>query len=156
MIFALDKLYERSKSSVKELFTQGLTPHEIALSIAVASYWGLFPFPGIATPVLTFICWKWKLNLPIAMFLAYAIIPLQISLFIPYVYGGEWIFGAEHLPINFESFRDELSSGLVQTLLQRGTQIGHGIVGWLVFTLPAFVLIYVVLKWIFTLRTRSN
>jgi len=130
----------------RKIFSQGLSPHELSLSVAVAIFWGLFPFPGVATPVITFICLKWRLNLPIAMFLAYAIIPIQVGLFIPLIYAGEWICGADHLPISFAALQHGLKDDLLMTLVQRAGQICYGVMGWLVLILPISVMLYYILK----------
>ena len=138
----------------RRIFSQGISTHELSLSVAVAIFWGLFPFPGVATPVITFICLKWRLNLPIAMFLAYAIIPLQVGLFIPLIYAGEWMSGTEHLPISFEALNHGLRDGLLMTLVQRAGQIGYGVMGWIVLILPLSMLLYYILKSLLVRRAR--
>lgn len=156
MTFSLDHSIRRLNRYIKKLFTQGLSPHEIGLSIAVASFWGVIPFIGVATPAVTFLCLRWKLNLPIAMFFTYALSPLHIGLFIPFIYGGEWILGVDHLPITWEVMKQEFSDDIRQALLDRGWQLLYGLIGWVILMLPISMAVYFLTKFIVTRSHKSK
>lgn len=141
---------------VRKIFSQGLTPHELSLSVVIAIFWGLIPFFGVATPMVTFICLRLKLNLPIAMFLTYALSPLHVGLFIPFIYAGEWMLGIEHLPISIEALRSGLSDDFILTITQRCSQIIFGLFGWLVILLPTSIVLYHILTSLLKHREKSK
>jgi len=152
----LKRKYSEWKSYVKALFKQGLSPHEVALSIALASFWGVIPLLGIATPAVTFLTLKWKLNLPIAIFTTYVLSPLHVGLFIPFIHAGEWLLGIPHLPITFDALRDGLKSDILLTLSERGWQLSYGVLGWIMITLPLSVIIYLLFKSILSRKSTSH
>jgi len=131
------------------LLTQGLSPHEIGLSVAFAVFWGVIPVFGVATPVITFFAIRWKLNVPIAIFVTYVLSPLHVGLFIPFIHAGEWLLGQEHLPITFEAIREGFSQDILETLADRGWQLSYALLAWLVIMLPISIASYYLAKTIY-------
>jgi len=146
---------KRGWAYVKSLFKQGLSPHELALSIATACFWGVIPIIGIATPAVTFSAIKAKLNLPLILFVTYLLSPFHIGLFVPFVIAGEWIVGAEHVPFTFEVMRTSFQTDVLGMIQERGLQILYGLIGWLVITAPIAVLVYYTFLAFFRWRFRK-
>jgi len=131
------------------LLTQGLSPHEIGLSVAFAVFWGVIPVFGVATPMITFLAIRYKLNVPIAIFVTYVLSPLHVGLFIPFIHAGEWLLGQEHLAITFEAIREGFSQDILETLADRGWQLSYGLLAWLVIMLPISIASYYLAKVIY-------
>lgn len=156
MKFSIRQRFEKFKIYVLDLFKQGLSPHELALSLAVASFWGVIPLLGIATPAVAFFSLRWKLNLPIAMFVTYAISPLHVGLFIPFIHVGERLLGVEHIPITWAAMKQGFQEDIIQTLLDRGWQLGYGVIGWTVIALPVSIAMYYILKLLLDSRKKAK
>lgn len=142
---------KRWYKKTKAVFSQGLTPWEMALSIVLGAFWGVIPLIGIATPAITFSAIYFRLNLPLALFMTYAVSPLHVLLFLPFIYAGEAIVGAEHLPITFERVQSAFQEDFMAALSDLSLQLGHGLVGWITIGIPVsialFFLIYYILKY---------
>lgn len=138
----LSKYFEK----VVDLFKQGLTPHEMALSIAIGSYIGVLPLFGVSTVLITAIAVYLRLNLPLSLFFVYAVGPLHLLLFIPFIHLGEWVYGTEHSLLTFTAIKDAFSTSFLQALQDLGYQIVCGISGWLFVGLPVAIILYYVLK----------
>ncbi len=135
----------------KAVFNQGLTPREMAISIVLGSFLGVVPLIGVATPAITFLAIYFRLNLPLALFITYAVSPLHVLLFLPFIYAGETIVGADHLPITFERVQSAFQADFMAALSEMSLQLGYGIVGWITIGIPVsialFFLIYYMLKY---------
>lgn len=134
----------------KAVFSQGLTPWEMSLSIILGSFLGVIPLIGVATPVVTALCLYFRLNLPLAMFMTYALSPLHVLLFLPFVYGGETILGVEHMPITFEAVKAAFQDDIITAISDLSLQLGYGLVGWLVIGIPVTIVLFFIIY--FTLK----
>ncbi|SFF52981.1 hypothetical protein SAMN04488120_10746 [Fontimonas thermophila] len=78
---------------------QGISPQQIALTLALGTALGIFPILG-ATTLLCLIAGIWlRLNQPILQLVNYLVYPLQIALLVPFYRAGEWLFGLDPVPI---------------------------------------------------------
>lgn len=81
--------------------TQGLTPHKIALTIAIGSAIAMFPILGTTTLICLAVGIVMRLNQPIIQMVNYLCTPVHLT-FIFYAFRwGERIFGTHHNPIQF-------------------------------------------------------
>ncbi len=124
---------------------QGITPEKIALTIAIGAAIGVFPLLGTTTALCFAIATALRLNHPVIQLVNYLVYPLQIALLYVFVRFGEWLFNARRV-----SFRAGELVGAFATdptaFLERFAVTGlHGIVGWMMATVPAAVVVYVVL-----------
>lgn len=85
----------RGRDPIVALFTQGITPDRVALTLAVGTACSLFPFLGF-TSLLNLGVGLWlRLNQPILQTLNQLLGPLQLVLIVAYVRLGEWVWRAQ-------------------------------------------------------------
>ena len=130
----------------KELFKQGLTAKQLALSITVSIVVSLFPIFGISTIILAALAIKFKLNLPIMIALSYIAEPIKAILFIPYINIGGAIFGVEHTLLTFEAIKASYDISFWDTIEALSFELLCGFAGWAITTIPAAILFYFLLK----------
>lgn len=130
----------------KELFKQGITPKQLALSITVASVVSLFPIFGISTIVLAALAVRFKLNLPIMIALSYIVEPIKAILFVPFINIGETLFGTAHTLLTFEAIKASYDLNFWVTLKSLSYELICGFAGWTLTVLPASILLYFLLK----------
>ncbi len=135
---AAHSVTKMNKTIVTQL-RQGVTPKEIALTIALGLVLGVFPILGATTLLCGIAAARLRLNQPVIQLVNYVAYPLQLAAIIPFYRAGESLFGQPHLPLSIpmliERFRTDI-----------GTFIGdfwllavQGIVVWcLVAPLVAF------------------
>src|SRR5579863_6612431 len=78
-----------------DLLKQGVTPEKIALTIALGLTLGVTPVIGSTTMLCTLAAVTLRLNLPAIMLVNGAVYPLQLTLLIPFLRAGAWIFHAD-------------------------------------------------------------
>lgn len=142
--------FKKAWKKFKELFKQGITPKQLALSITVATVVSLFPIFGVSTIVLTALAVKYKLNLPIMIALSYVVEPLKAILFIPFTNIGATIFGTEHTLLTFEAIKISYEASFLDTAKKLSFELLCGTVGWTLTTIPLGILSYFMLKVILT------
>lgn len=82
-----------------KLLRQGVTPDELALSLALGVCLSCFPVPGATTLLCTAAAIALGLNLAAIQLANYAAAPLQVLLLIPFVRLGERLFHSARLPL---------------------------------------------------------
>jgi uncharacterized protein (DUF2062 family) len=110
---------------------QGITPREIALTLALGGVLGIFPILGMCTLLCAIAGVALRLNQPLIQLVNYLVYPLQIVLLIPFYRAGERLFGAEPVPIaNVPELVQRFGEGPWQFILDYGLVGLYGIVVW--------------------------
>lgn len=134
---------------IRRVFRQGLTPKQMALSITLGSLIGVLPLFGISTAIIAGLAIYLRLNLPIAIFMTYAVSPIHILLFIPFIRIGEWVLSVKHSLLSFSAVKEAFLTDYVQAFQDLIFQIGCGLTGWFVVGIPSALFVFVVLVRIF-------
>jgi uncharacterized protein (DUF2062 family) len=112
--------------------TQGLTPHKIALTVAIGSSIAMFPLLGTTTILCLLVGIVMKLNQPIIQAVNYACTPIHIP-FIVYAFRwGDRLFGARHSGFEFRSMMRLLKAHPLDFVATYGETALHAIVIWAV------------------------
>lgn len=126
---------------------QGITPHKIALTIALGGVLGIFPILGACTVLCAGVAFWMRLNQPIIQLVNYLVYPLQIVLLIPFYRAGEWLYGATPVPIvDVADLLKRFGAGPWQFILDYGLVALYGITVWLLIAPVLALIIYLVLK----------
>ncbi|SNC61565.1 Uncharacterized conserved protein, DUF2062 family [Hymenobacter gelipurpurascens] len=78
---------------LRDLLRQGLTPHQLALTIALGTVLGLVPVLGITTLLATFAAVRLRLNVAATLLIAHLWSPVQLLLLIPLLRWGNRLLG---------------------------------------------------------------
>jgi len=125
-------LRRRVLDPVLGLLRQGLTPSQLALSLAFGIGIGIFPVVGVSTPLLTVLALWLRLNLPAVQLVNYLAGPLQLVLIIPFVRIGEGLLGAEPQPLTVSAALGILAQGALRAVVILWDAIVHAALGWIV------------------------
>lgn len=135
-------LKRRLVDPVLALLRQGLSPRELALSLAFGAGVGIFPVLGVSTPLLTGIALWMRLNLPAIQLVNYLASPLQLLLIIPFVRVGEALTGAPPQPLSVSAGMDMLAGGVLQAIVVLWDAILHAALGWIVIGPVVIFILY--------------
>lgn len=78
---------------------QGITPQQIAFTLAVGFTLGIFPILGATTALCALVGVAFRLNQPIIQLVNYLAYPAQIALLFPFYRAGEGLFGLAPVPL---------------------------------------------------------
>jgi hypothetical protein len=116
------------------LLRAGLSPRQLALSIAIAIVVGNIPILGVSTILCAIIALTLRLNLPAIQLVQAAMAPTQLLLIIPFLRLGEWIVGAPRQVVSVKAGLALLSQGLWQAIEALRGATFHAVLAWAVIT----------------------
>ncbi len=114
------------------LLRQGLTPHKLALSLALGVALSCFPVFGTTTILCAIVAVAFRLNLPAIQVGNYLALPLQLALFIPFMRLGERILRAPRFPLSPEQLLVMAKTRPDKTMRLLLSGQWHAILGWIV------------------------
>ena len=115
---------------VLALLRQGITPEQLALSLAVGATLGVFPIIGATTLLCLGAGLALRLNQPALQIVNYAVYPLQIPLILVFVRLGERMLGASPMAFAPAVLVTQFREGPGLFLERFGMTGLHGILGW--------------------------
>ena len=115
---------------VKQL-TQGLSPENIALTVAVGLTIAVNPVVGTTTILCFAAAWALGLNQPIIQAINWSSYALQLLLIFPFIRLGEKIFRAEPETRTLQELVAMAKADAFGTISKLGETIGHAVVAWL-------------------------
>jgi len=125
-------LQRRLVDPLLALMRQGVTPRELALSVALGVTIGLIPVLGVSTLLCALAALLLKLNMPAIQIVNYLLAPLQLILIIPLLRLGERLAGSPPFPVTLESATALFSQSVVHAIQVLATAIAHATLAWLV------------------------
>ena len=135
-------LRKRLLDPASRLLGQGVTPESISFAVAAGAVISVCPFIGIPTPLCAVVSLRWKLNMLIIQGVNFLCAGLQWLLLIPFLRGGEWLFGAERFPLSVGELKARLAEHFWGTAVGFGKSAVYGLALWVVLAPPAGWLIY--------------
>lgn len=130
---------------ILELLSQGITPHKIALTVALGVVLGVTPVLGSTTLVCTAAAVVLGLNLPLIQVINYLIYPLQFVLLLPFIQAGQWLFREPPLPLSLAQIAALIRGHFWHAIASLWTYTLHGLVAWLILGAVVALLIYLTL-----------
>jgi uncharacterized protein (DUF2062 family) len=124
---------------------QGITPQQIALTIALAITLGVFPVIGTTTALCAIAAFCLKLNQPIIQAVNWLASPLQLASIVLFVRIGEWLTHAPTLTLSPPELMARFRLSPWQFLQDFGATALRGILAWLLMAPALAWLLYALL-----------
>ena len=121
---------------------EGMSPTKIAMCIGFGCIIGVVPVIGITTLLCAGIAIVFRLNMAIIQIINYAVYPLQIIFFIPFIKIGIYVFGATPLQLNADQIIEMIKENAFQVIMEIGYANFLGLIIWLVIAPMAYAIIY--------------
>lgn len=130
------------RQRILSFLTQGLTPPELALTIALGVTIGLFPVLGMTTLLCTLAAFSLRLNLPALQSINWSLAPLQVLLIIPFTHAGAWIFGGTGISLSLTELQSLMETDLLGTIERYLFAVLRGVGAWTIAAVPTALLLY--------------
>ena len=128
---------------------QGVSPHKLALVVALGIAFGLFPVLGSTSLLCAAAALVFGLNMPAIQLVNYFMYPLQLLLYIPYFKMGAWIFNDNSLDIKLSQIFDGLKNQPWLTIQSLWWANVHAMLAWLITAGPTAFIIFFICKPVF-------
>jgi uncharacterized protein (DUF2062 family) len=131
-------------TKTKDLLVSGNTPHQLSLAITLGIIFGVFPFIGVTTIILTVIALVFKLNMVIVQLSNYVVYPLQLMLYLPFIKMGKFLANRQSITPKqvIETMKENWMTG-IEKLWDIHL---WAILSWALVAVPVSYLIYRLLK----------
>lgn len=140
------KVVRRVRQFLADQIRQGLSPHEIALTLAVGICLSVPPMLGTTTILCALAAVLLRLNQPLIQAVNVLAYPLQLALLVPFLRAGEWLFRAPHTPLSPARILAMGTADPIGTIRSLWTVGWHGAVVWAFASVPAALIVYLVAK----------
>lgn len=114
----------------------------MALTITLGFLLGIIPAFGFITPICTAIALWLRLNVPLVLAILYAVLPLQLALFVPFLHWGEQVFNLPPIPFSPERLLHMVQTDWLNTLGLIGLTNLAALAVWLIISIPAGYILY--------------
>lgn len=137
---------------LQTVFTSGLQqPHQLALAVTLAVLIGLLPLLFLPTFLILLVAFLLRLNVGVMMVFNYAVWPLQILLFVPYIHLGNWLFGGSASAISFSYVVHLFKVDFLHALRQLFSVLLMATGSWAVTGLPFGLILYATVRYVASL-----
>ena len=138
----LKNYFKKTLLLLKGYLVDGFSPEKFSLAIVLGACFGTIPFIGLNTLILTLVALALRLNIAIIQVFNYAVYPIQIVLYIPFLKLGSHISGNPNLTLSFQDIRAIFKEDFWQAILNLGEVHAWGILVWAVIITPIAFLLY--------------
>ncbi len=128
----------RLVAPLRAQLTQGVSPDQLALTLAVGTACSLLPFLGFTTLLNLVVGFRLRLNQPLLQTVNYLLTPVQLALILVYVRAGEWIWRANPVPLSVPTLVAAFRADPWAFLERFGLTGIHAATAWL-FSVPVIV-----------------
>lgn len=138
----------KSVRHFQAIFTQGATPRQLSLAVALSVPLGIIPLFGFVTPLATAIAIRFRLNVPLVLSLMVLALPLQLLMFVPFLRMGEFLFQLPPLPFSPSEIMMKIETtgwGLFQQIWVNNLA---ALAAWMLFAAPLGFLFFYSVQWI--------
>jgi uncharacterized protein (DUF2062 family) len=131
------------------LLKQGISPHRLALCVAIGVVVGNIPILGVSTILCAVIAVAFRLNLAAIQIVQAAMAPTQLLLIIPFVRLGERILRLPPEPVSIKQGTALLAQGAGHAIAELWDAILHAGLAWMLVAPLAVYSIYTLLTPVF-------
>ena len=138
----MKKLVKRSiVTPLQQTLRQGLTLHELAVTLIIGVIIATFPMFGVTTVLCALVASALNLNQVVIQIANYVGYPLQFALFIPLIRLGEMMFGLAPVTIDLSEAGLMLWDQPLHFVRIYGMAIGSACLIWTLIVLPFIVVL---------------
>ena len=136
----------RIRDPILRLLRQGLSPDQLALTIALGIAFGTIPALGTTTIACALAASAFRLNQAAIQGVNLVVYPLQLALLLPFLRLGSLLFGDGSFHLNLEQIIALGDSGIASAISSLGMVTIQGLAVWLLLAGPSVAIIYFTIR----------
>ncbi len=136
-------IYRRLIQPFVELLKQGVSPEKIALTVAVGVSLGVTPVIGSTTMLCTLAAVTLRLNLPAILLVNGLVYPLQLTLLIPFLRAGAWVFRVDGPKLTVTQVFRLIRTDVWHAIVTLWTATLHALVVWVLVSCAVSGVVYI-------------
>jgi uncharacterized protein (DUF2062 family) len=128
--------------------SQGLSPRQLAFTLALGFAIGCIPLLGVTTALCTLVAVVLRLNLPAIQAANWVAMPVQVVLLVPFLKLGQWLFRGHAVALSRSQILSQLAATPWREIEQMSGMLGHALLAWFITAGPACLLLMVALTYL--------
>lgn len=134
---------------VLNLLKQGMTPHNLAVTVALGTVVGVVPALGLTTILATALAARFRLNIAATVLISYLAQPLQLLFYIPFIRMGIYLFGMSELRLSLDEMQAMFKTDWLEALNKLWLANLAGLSAWALAAAPVGVVLYLLMRPLF-------
>lgn len=134
-----------AQDKVLEWLRCGLSPRQLAFTLALGFAIGCIPLIGVTTAICALAAILLRLNMPAIQAANWLAMPLQFVLLFPFLRLGQRIFPGTAITFDREALLARIESAPWASLLAMGNLFGRALLAWLIVAVPVLLVMTLVL-----------
>lgn len=131
---------------IEKQLTRGISPRNVAWTIALGVVTGIFPVMGTTTLLSLAVASALGLNQPVIHISRVVVYPLHLALILPFIRLGERIYGVPLLTFSIPQLMQKFKADPLQFARDFGAAAGQGVTAWLIVSPVVAIFIYLLAK----------
>ena len=127
---------------VSNLLKQGMTPHKLAVTVALGTVVGVVPAIGVTTVMGTALAARFRLNIAATVLISYLMQPLQLLLIIPFARLGIFMFGLQELRFSLDEITGMFKADWLDALSLLWKANLAAVAAWALLAVPIGFFLY--------------
>ena len=119
-----------------------MTPHKLAVTVAVGTVVGILPGLGVTTVMGTALAARFRLNIAATVLVSYLVHPLQLLLIIPFIKAGVFMFGLDDLKLTLDEMIAMFKMDWLAALNKLWMANLAAVLAWAILVIPVGALLY--------------
>ena len=124
------------------LLKQGISSEKLSLTLALGISFGIMPFFGVSSAILTVLALIFHLNIVAIQLVNYGVYLIQMVLFVPFLELGNVIFGSSKCILNFENLFYMIKANFWGSISEIWQISFSGLLLWFIISIPLSISIY--------------
>jgi uncharacterized protein (DUF2062 family) len=134
---------------------EGLSPEKLAFSVTLGIVSGIFPVIGLTTLLSIVLTMLFRQNLLVVQSVQWILALVQVLLIIPFMQFGAYILNVHAFHINMAQINHAFQPGMLSGIKTVGIFHLYGILTWLILSIPASIVSYFGLLFIFQRKSKK-
>ena len=134
-----------AQNKVLEWLRCGLSPRQLAFTLALGFAIGCIPLLGVTTAICALAAMLLRLNMPAIQAANWLAMPLQLLLLFPFMRLGQWIFAGAAISFDRAQLMTRIETAPWDSLKMMGGLFGHALVAWGIVAVPVLLVLTLLL-----------
>ena len=143
-----------AQDKVLEWLRCGLSPRQLAFTLALGFAIGCIPLIGMTTAICALAAMLLRLNMPAIQAANWLAMPLQFLLLLPFMKLGQRIFAGTAISFDRAALMARIEAAPWASLVTMGSLFGHALFAWLIVAVPVLLMMTLLLTPLMSRMTR--
>lgn len=145
LMHGLSNNFGTLKARAAQWLRQGMTPRQLALTLALGFVIGCLPLLGIPTALCALVALTFRLNQPVIQAANYLAMPFQVALIVPFMRLGSKLTPAARAATNLNVLSQSpwhlVTHSSAKLLTDFGLMAGQALLAWLLVAIPVVLVL---------------